>query len=331
LDSLPTRSNCRALPVCRSLSQAQPASLVPTTSAALQISTAITGVQHNMAANGNGAAEKRAYPKIGGENGAPARKALKGVATFGCPEGYDPAVWQARVDLAACYQLLDEMDLNEGVCNHLTVMVPGTTDRFLVIAYGMLWSEVTASNLLLVDEAGRVVEGEGEPDATAFFIHKGLHQAGHVAVLHTHMPWSSALCCTTDFKLHMCHQNSLRFYGDIAYDPNFNGLVVDDDEGGRIARAMDGKKVLMHANHGVIVCGKTIHQAFDDIYYLERAAQVQILAMSTGKELNIIGDKVAAQFKSDMSDENGGEHWAKVHFDGRKRHLLRTERRIFIE
>lgn len=153
-------------------------------------------------------------------------------------------------------------------------MVPGTTDRFLVIAYGMLWSEVTASNLLLVDETGNVLEGEGECDATAFFIHKGLHQAGHIAVLHTHMPWSSALCCTTDFKLHMCHQNSLRFYNDIAYDSNFNGLVVDDNEGARIAQAMAGKKVLMHANHGVIVCGKTIHQAFDDIYYLERAAQV---------------------------------------------------------
>eukprot|EP00192_Tetraselmis_astigmatica_P020867 CAMPEP_0117686270 /NCGR_PEP_ID=MMETSP0804-20121206/22331_1 /TAXON_ID=1074897 /ORGANISM="Tetraselmis astigmatica, Strain CCMP880" /LENGTH=279 /DNA_ID=CAMNT_0005497893 /DNA_START=141 /DNA_END=976 /DNA_ORIENTATION=+ len=274
---------------------------------------------------GGGATEKRLYPKVGGDDSAAAepraRKVLKGVTTFCCPDGYDEAAWKARVDLAACYQLLDEMDMNEGICNHLTVMVPGTTDRFLVIPYGMLWSEVTASNLLLVDEGGNVLEGEGEPDATAFFIHKALHKAGHVAVLHTHMPYSSALCCTKDFKLHMCHQNCLRFHGSIAYDPIFNGLVTDDSEGERIAAAMaGGERVYLHAHHGVIVCGPSVASAFDDLYYLERAAHVQILAMSTGKELAIVDDKVAAEFKATFDE--AGESWAKAHFDALKRHLL---------
>ena len=196
------------------------------------------------------------------------------------------------MDLAACYHLCDKMDLNEGICNHLTVMVPGTTDRFLCIPYGLLWDEVTASNLLMLDESGTVIEGDGEIDATAFFIHRAIHQAGVVAVLHTHQPYASALCCTKEFKLHMCHQNSLRFYDEIAYDPSFNGLVLDDSEGARLVQVMGGKRVLLHQNHGVIVCGESVAEAFDDIYYLERACQVQILAQSTGKELCVVNDDV---------------------------------------
>ena len=104
---------------------------------------------------------------------------------------------QARVDLAACYRILDRMNLNEGIDNHLTVMVPGTQPlRFLCIAYGLAWSEVTASNLLLLDETGKVLEGSGAPDPTAFFIHSRIHKKHPhaVCVLHTHMPHATALC-----------------------------------------------------------------------------------------------------------------------------------------
>lgn len=189
---------------------------------------------------------------------------------------------------------------------------------------------MTASNLLLVDEEGGVLEGDGEPDATAFFIHKALHRAGRVAVLHTHMPHTSALCCTTDFKLHMCHQNCLRFYNRIAYDSQFNGLVTDDREGDRIAEAMaDNKDVYLHAHHGVIVCGGSVSSAFDDLYYLERAAQVQILAMSTGKDLRIVDDKTAEGFRLQFDEAGAG--WAKAHFDALKRHLLKGPRAIFIQ
>eukprot|EP00191_Tetraselmis_sp_GSL018_P009535 CAMPEP_0177602916 /NCGR_PEP_ID=MMETSP0419_2-20121207/15184_1 /TAXON_ID=582737 /ORGANISM="Tetraselmis sp., Strain GSL018" /LENGTH=286 /DNA_ID=CAMNT_0019096553 /DNA_START=582 /DNA_END=1442 /DNA_ORIENTATION=- len=275
--------------------------------------------------------KKRFYPRVGAQNGVSGSQKL-GVPNTQLqwrPEGYDVSTWKARVDLAACYQLLDDMGLNEGICNHLTVMVPGTTDRFLVVSYGMHWSEVKASNLLMVDDFGKVVEGEGEIDATAFFIHKALHKAGHVAVLHTHMPNATALCCTEDFKLHMCHQNCLRFYDDIVYDPVFNGLVTDDNEGERIAAAMGKKKVFMHASHGVIVCGPTVSMAFDDLYYLERAAQVQILAMSTGKPLRIIDDKTAKQFKDTC--EEAGLDWANAHFEGAKRKMLGGPRHIFIQ
>ena len=193
------------------------------------------------------------YPTIGD----PSRRLaapLPSTTRFGRPEGYDERIWQARVDLAAAYHLCHKFDFNEGVCNHLTVMVPGTTDRFLCIPYGLMWDEVTASNLLLLDETGTILEGEGSIDATAFFIHRAIHAAGAVAVLHTHQPYASAICCTKEFKLHMCHQNCLRFYDEIAYDPEFNGLVLDEGEGERLAKLMGRKRVLLHQNHAASSC-----------------------------------------------------------------------------
>tara|TARA_B100001142_G_scaffold38513_1_gene33850 strand:- start:176 stop:1144 length:969 start_codon:yes stop_codon:yes gene_type:complete len=284
-----------------------------------------------MAGDGAGA-----YPVIGdgAGDGATRRASLGPVrrdVPSMCPDGYDQSVWAARVDLAACYHLCDQMDMNEGICNHLTVMVPGTTDRFLCIPYGLLWTEVTASNLLLLDETGRVLEGDGEIDATAFFIHKAIHKTGVVCVLHTHQPYASALCCTKGFRVRMCHQNSLRFFDEIAYDPTFNGLVLDDTEGERLVDVMGGKSVLFHANHGVIVCGPTVAEAFDDMYYLERCCKVQILAMSTGDELNDVSDPVAKKFKEDCASDGGKANWARQHFDALKRGLLRGPGRIFCE
>lgn len=235
-------------------------------------------------------------------------------------------IWQARVDLAAVYRLLDRFKLNEGICNHLTALVPGTTDRFLVIRYGLLWSEVTASNLVMVDAKGTIIEGEGPVETTAFQIHRAIHLADptkYACVLHTHMPYTTALCCLQDFELKMVHQNSCRFFGDVAYDPVFNGLVLDDTEGERLAAVMGGKSVLMHRSHGVIVCGQSIASAFDDLYYLERAAEVQVLAMSTGAGIALIDDETAAQVKAQM--DGGKQGWAADHLEARKRGLLATE------
>lgn len=277
-----------------------------------------TAKEREMAANENGT-----YPKIGNEGGR--EQTFPRTTGFGRPEKYDEKVWRARVELAAAYRLCNEMDFNEGICNHMTAMVPGFLDRFLCIAYGMLWDEVTASNLLIVDEKGNVIEGEGEIDATAFFIHAAIHKNGVNVVLHTHMPKTTALCCTRAFKLEMCHQNCLRFSGDIAYDETFNGLVLDENEGDRLVKVMAGKRVLMHAHHGVIVCGDSVAEAFDDLYYLERAAEVQILAMSTGSPLRIVPKDVANKFLEDMNKEGGKKAWATLHFDALKRGLMKRD------
>mmetsp|Transcript_10231 Transcript_10231/g.33786 ORF Transcript_10231/g.33786 Transcript_10231/m.33786 type:complete len:285 (+) Transcript_10231:755-1609(+) len=238
----------------------------------------------------------------------------------GCPAG---ALQAARVDLAACYRLLDQLGLNEGVDNHLTVMVPGTTDRFLCIAYGVLWSEVTASNLLLLDQDGAVLEGSGSPDPTAFYIHSRIHAAHPHAtcVLHTHMPYATALTCLEEMELKMIHQNSCRFYDEIAYDYTYNGLVLGDKEGDRLADVMKDKRVLMHQNHGVITVGEDVATAFDELYYLERAALVQVLAMSTGKPMKLIQHDVVTNYKDQVSQFRGV--WAAKHFEARKRCLFK--------
>lgn len=114
---------------------------------------------------------------------------------------------------------------------------------------------------------------------TAFQIHRALHASDperNAAVLHTHMPYTTALCCTDPMRLEMIHQNSCRFHGAIAYDEIFNGLVDSAHEGERLANAMRGRSVLLHRSHGVMVCGPSIARAFDDLYYLERAAMAQV-------------------------------------------------------
>jgi len=235
-------------------------------------------------------------------------------------------VLQARIDLAAVYRLCDKMGFNEGICNHLTALVPGTRDQFLVIRYGLLWSEVTADNLVLINSDGKVLEGEGPVETTAFEIHKAIHLADpdkYQCVLHTHMPYATALCCIEDFELQMCHQNSCRFYKDVAYDPVFNGLVLDGSEGARLAGVMNGKMAFMHRSHGVIVCGRSIAAAFDDLYYLERAAQVQVYAMSTGSKLSLVTDDMAKHVKEQM--DAGKAEWAQEHLEALKRGLHKDD------
>ena len=143
-----------------------------------------------------------------------------------------------RVDLAAAFRLAVRLDLHEGVCNHFSVMLPDGK-RFLLNRYGLHWSEVTAGNLLALDAAGNVLEGEGEYEKTAFYIHSRIHLANPRAtcVLHTHMPYATALTLLEGGRLEMVEQNALRFHDDIAYDDIYNGLVVDNAEGDRLARA----------------------------------------------------------------------------------------------
>lgn len=239
--------------------------------------------------------------------------------------------WKARVDLAAIYRLCDMKGLNEGINNHLTATVPGMPGHFLVFPFGLLWSEVTASNLLLMDNKGNVVRGEGHPEATAFWIHSRVHEVHPAAgcVVHTHQTWTTALTCLTDPTLPMIHQNSMRFYDDIVYDREYNGLVLDEDEGNRIAKLMDGRKVHLHANHGVIIATETIAEAFDYLYYLERAAEVTVKAMSTGKPLKLIDEAVLKDTCAKFKGSGVAKEFARVHLEAYKRQMLRGEHAEF--
>src|SRR5450631_4513114 len=200
----------------------------------------------------------------------------------------------ARVDLAACYRLADRFGLNEGIDNHLTLLLPGHSDRFLLAPFGMHWSEVTASDFLVVDFNGRVLAGQGSVEDTALYIHQPVHRLSPQGrcVLHTHMPYATALCMLENPRLEMAVQSALGFYDDVAYDCNYNGLAFDESEGERLARALGPKSVLMMGNHGVLVVGRSIAQAFERLYFLERAAQAQVLALSTGRPLRLIPDSI---------------------------------------
>jgi ribulose-5-phosphate 4-epimerase/fuculose-1-phosphate aldolase len=200
---------------------------------------------------------------------------------------------QARIDLAAAFRLAAQLGMHEGICNHFSVMLG--EDRFLLNPKGTHFERLTASRLIVIDEGGNTVEGEGRPPTTGFTIHTRMHLRHPAAkvVMHLHSPWSTALTAIKGGRLEMVHQNSARFFGQVAYDDEFNGIAARPDEGERMADAMGGRRVLFLANHGVIVVGETVAQTFDDFYYLERACQVQVLAMQTGRPLNVMPDELA--------------------------------------
>ena len=205
----------------------------------------------------------------------------------------DAETQQARIDLAAALRWIARLDLHEGVCNHFTVMLPGR--RFLINPKGVGFHRITASSLLVIDEAGKVLEGTGRPPTSGYAIHTRIHllHPNAKVVLHLHAPYSTALCAVQGGRLQMIHQNAARFFGDIAYDDHFNGIAEATAEGERMAAEMGSKRIMFMANHGVVVVAPSVARALDDFYYLERACQVQVLAMQTGLPLNVMSDAMA--------------------------------------
>jgi ribulose-5-phosphate 4-epimerase/fuculose-1-phosphate aldolase len=235
------------------------------------------------------------------------------------------ALREARIDLAASLRMAARFGLEEGICNHFSAMVPGRDDLFLVNPYGLMFREVTASSILVCDFDGNVVDGEGQPEATAFFIHARLHKKlpRARAAFHTHMPYSTALSMVEGDPLIWAGQTSLKFYGRVAVDEEYNGLALDEAEGDRIAAAMGDADVVFMRNHGVMVTAPTIAMAWDDLYYLERAAEVQVKAMSTGRPFRMISAELARKTQDQMRpvDPESG----RLHLEAVKRLLMREE------
>lgn len=228
-----------------------------------------------------------------------------------------------RHDLATALRWAARLGLHEGVCNHFSVVVPkadgANTRRFLINPEGLHWDEMTPEAIVscALDD-----EGEDVPDgveATAYFIHREIHRLVPHATcaLHTHMPYATALTLRRNMRLRMASQNALRFYGRIAYDDHYGGLALGAEEGERIAGALGKADIAFLANHGVVAVAETVAEAFDDLYYLERACQTQILAETGGAELRDLDEAtctaVAAQF---VSERAAG---ANRHFEALKR------------
>lgn len=232
---------------------------------------------------------------------------------------------QARIDLAACFRMAARLGMHEGICNHFSFMVPGRDDLFMVNPDGYAFDEITASKLLICDFDGNVVDGDGTPEDTAFFIHARLHMRHPTAraAFHTHMPYATALSMLEGEPMVWAGQSALKFYGRTINDEDYNGLALDTDEGDRIADAMGDREIAFLKNHGVVVTGPSIAKTWDDLYYLERAAEVQVLAMSTGRALKAIPPEIAAKTAHQMT--LGTRDSAGLHLESIKRILARDE------
>jgi ribulose-5-phosphate 4-epimerase/fuculose-1-phosphate aldolase len=239
----------------------------------------------------------------------------------------DSSFMEDRRDLAAAFRGAASFGGQAGVCSHFSLRVSEDPLRFLLNPWGMYFSEACASELMLIDDKGVEQGRSRDGGPAAFNIHSQIHAIHPEArcILHTHMPYASALTMLQNGRLLAASQEVLRFHDDIAYDDSYNGLAHDLAEGERIARAMNGKHVLFLAHHGVIVVGPTVAQAFDHLYYLERAAQLQVLAMSCNQPLRVVPEDVAQKTVLQFGRER--EHWARLHLDALRSKLDREHPR----
>ena len=235
---------------------------------------------------------------------------------------------QARVDLAAAHRLAVMHGLHEGIFNHLTLTVPGRSDRYYQIPFGLHWSEVTASCFMEVGFDGKVLAGSGHVEQSCYCIHAPIHRLLPQAacVMHTHMPYASALTRLEDMRLLPIGQTEVGVLRAVAYDEDYAGPAFDPAEGERLAGLFGDKKALFMANHGIAVIGRTVAEAYDLLYYVERAAQVQLHAMWTGQKLREMSAEIVDKTKRDYSAPVYGDMppW-EWHFAALKRILDRRE------
>jgi len=233
---------------------------------------------------------------------------------------------QARIDLAAAFRCAVRMGLNEGIDNHFSCAVSPDGDQFLVNPHGFHWRELKASDLILADKDRQLLEAKPGyfVEDTAFFIHSRLHlgKPRARAVLHTHMPYATALCLLEGGRLEMVEQKAIMFHERIAYIDDYEGLALDAGEGDRLARAMGDRDVAFLGGHGVIVTAPTIASAFDQLYFLERACQVQVLARSTGLSFRRLPERVIRETAAQMDQALDS---GKLHFEALKRVLDQEE------
>jgi ribulose-5-phosphate 4-epimerase/fuculose-1-phosphate aldolase len=249
--------------------------------------------------------------------------------SIGTTSEVELAQWQTRVDLAAAHRMAVHHGFHEGIFNHFTTRVPGHNDRYYQIPFGLHWSEVTASCLMEVGYDGKLLAGEGLIERSAYCIHAPIHRlVPHGdTVLHTHMPFGSALARLEDQSILPIGQTELGIMMHTVYDNSYDGPAMDPEEGERLAGLIGDKEVLMMASHGVGIVASSVAKAYDLLYYTERVAQVQLYAMWTGRPLKVLPENVIqATWASYRKGETyGGRKPYDWHFDALKRMLDKTD------
>ncbi|MFT6287273.1 MAG: ribulose-5-phosphate 4-epimerase/fuculose-1-phosphate aldolase [Alcanivorax sp.] len=226
-----------------------------------------------------------------------------------------PCENELRIDLAAAFRLIYELNMHESVANHLSAAVSTDGKQFLMNPRWMHFATVTASKLQLLHcEDDSIMHSGDAPDASAWSIHGSIHRALPEArvVLHVHSSYATALSTLEDPRVLPLDNNTARFYQGIAYDTDFGGIATNEAEGNRIADKLADNKVLIMGNHGVTVIGETVAEAFENLYYLEKACKTMVLAYSTGQPLNVLPHDLALQTARSWDDFAGA---SLAHFE----------------
>ena len=204
------------------------------------------------------------------------------------------AEWQVRQELAACYRIFDMLGWGESIYNHISVKVPDEEDAFLINPFGLLYSEVCASNLVKIDIDGNTLDGSPFPVNKAGFtqhayFHRHLERAH--AICHSHTTASMAVC-SLEGGLQPTNFYACNFIGRLAYH-DFEGITVRDEEGERLLANLGNKHILMLRNHGPVVMGRTLQEMFIQHWALQRACEIQVATMSMGQPIMVPAEVVA--------------------------------------
>jgi ribulose-5-phosphate 4-epimerase/fuculose-1-phosphate aldolase len=212
--------------------------------------------------------------------------------------------WAERVDLAAAFRWTARLNMHEGVANHFSTAVNADGTQFLMNPNQVHFSRIRASDLLLIDANDpKTLHGPNAPDPTAWGLHGGLHRLVPHArcAMHVHSIFATVLACLKDSRLPPIDQNCCTFYDRVVVDDNYGGLAFED-EGARCAALFTDpkKKVMVMGNHGVLVIGQSVADAFNRLYYFERSAETYIRALQTGQPLRVLSHEVAEKTAQEL-------------------------------
>ena len=218
-----------------------------------------------------------------------------------------PAVadhWAERTDLAAAFRSAARLNLHEGVANHFSVAVNRDGTQFLINPNQSHFSRIRASELLLLDANDpRTMDKPNAPDATAWGLHGALHrQCPHARVaLHVHSIHATVLATLADPTLPPIDQNCAMFFNRYAVDTEYGGLALEDEAERCCEHLADpAKKVLIMCHHGILVLGEDVADAFNRLFYFERAAETYIKALWTGQPLRVLSDEIAERTAKEL-------------------------------
>ncbi len=240
------------------------------------------------------------------------------------------AEWRQRVDLAAAFRLAAVNNWHEAVANHFSLAISDDGREFLMNPRWRHFSRIKASELLLLDaDDGSAMNRPDAPDPSAWAIHGALHRILPHArcVLHVHPPYATAISALADPAILPVDQNCARFYRRVAIDLGYGGVADNAGEGRRIAETLGAHRRAILGNHGVLVVAPTVAEAFDDLYYLERACQTLVLAYSTGQTLNVMPHDLAEHTARAWEDYPS---YAEAHFTEMK-HILDAQDRSYAD